>query len=187
MAKNPNIMDRVANLLGRARDLSTEIQTDMASLHAELRAKRAERDRIAALPVDDASIRERIAADLAWHAAQADQNFAPTAFAVPDGQPRLAPLMSVGGLVLLGFGDQMAERLFELAKDGAEPGITDAERAAKLARIDREIDTLGRTIEKLRRSASQTLGVDLPVSEGADPAIWLAPDSELNGGQDDAR
>lgn len=186
MAKRPNIMDRVSNLLGRSRDLAAEVQADMDSLQADLREKQAERARIADLPITDDAIKARIASALDLHAVEAASRFQPTLIAAPNGRADLRPLMPAGGgdhlgaLVLLGFGDQIADRLFAMAKLRGGDGIGEDDRAAKLARIDAEINTLGRTIERLRRAASASLGIDVPVAEGADPAHWLAPDVALD-------
>lgn len=184
MATKKNILDRIGAMVSRARDISGEISKDMETMRAELADKQAERNRMASLPVEDERIRARIDAALDAHAREARSVYAESAFAAPDrNEGDLRPLMRhdpIGGLVLLGFRNQMAEHLFSMATDGQPKGITDDDRQAALVRLDREIEVLARALERLRRQAAATAGIDVPISEGTRPEYYLVGDEDLN-------
>lgn len=178
--KNPLIFaaDTFRNLMVKARSGLDQIRGQIDDLVAE-------HTKISSLPQDRGALSKQIDRVIADQI----ERFGPKAynFSNPDGQSDYdiverfnnrfsdKAIGAFGTLCAL-FPDRMREILVAALPVN---GLTETERTARLAKIDADILALEISEEFACREIEKSTGSTMPRRDDANPAILLAPDSEL--------
>jgi hypothetical protein len=177
---------KVQSLLKTQARAAAELRHDINELEAEIVTAENKLAAARSAPVPADIISERVDRYLAACEADARASFSPASAALPDGRVdsiNLGAILNarniVGGLVILGFGDTLRQRLIaEIAGSLKTPAMPEAERITEIKRLEDEIAHLHRVAERIRRDAERA-GINIPVSDRADPAALLASDNDL--------
>ncbi|MCZ7857069.1 hypothetical protein O9X81_10610 [Agrobacterium salinitolerans] len=189
MAKSSNILAKLGAAFSAQAKASAELRADLDQLDAEIIAVANVLSAVRAAPVDRSEIERRVDSFLLSAETDARGHFAPAAISAADGSAALSgiahaiaadkPHTALGALLILGFRDQIRERLVAEGIEAATgKAMSEAEREAETARLSGELSKLERIREKISREAEKH-GLSVPRSAYADPAALLAPDQEL--------
>ncbi len=189
MAKTANILAKLGAAFTAQAKAAAEFRSDLDQLGAEIIAASNALAVVRAAPVDSAEIERRVDAFLMQAETDSRSHFAPAAIAESNGSVAGSgianavaadvPHVALGALLVLGFRDQIRERLIAEGTEAATgKALSEAERESEIARLSGEVAKLERIREKISREAERH-GLSVARSSYADPAALLAPDSEL--------
>lgn len=181
-----SVADRLASLFSETAKIQTQLTTAVGEVDADLNAAK---DRLAAIksaPVDREEVGRRINAYAVSAAEEARDASGVIDFARLNYEPARAHNLSgmdprhiFGFQVLIGDLETIVEKLTDAALASfSVPPISMAQRERETKVLNAEIADLERMRERIARQAAAH-GINIPRSEFADPAVLLAPDSEL--------
>ncbi|XUY27598.1 hypothetical protein RMR21_004355 [Agrobacterium sp. rho-8.1] len=188
MAKS-TILDRVSAAFSAQAKASAALRSDLDQLDAEIIATSNQLASLRDAPVDRAEIEQRVDAFLLEAETNARLNVSFGSISLASGSVAASGIAAVvsssrtdiafGGLIVLGFREQIRERIIAEAIEAA-PGkpISFAEREDQTERLKVELSKLERIRESISREAEKH-GLTVHRSEFADPAALLAPDGEV--------
>ncbi|MBX5144964.1 hypothetical protein [Rhizobium lentis] len=187
MSKRANsIADRLGSLFSETAKIQAQLTAATGEIEADLTAAKDRLASVSSAPVGREEVSRRIrayavdAAEEARHASGvidfARLNYAP---AYAHDLSRMDPRHIFGFHVLVGDLEAIVEKLTDAALASfSAPPISSAERERETNALNAEIADLERMRERIARQAAAH-GINIPRSEFADPAVLLAPDSEL--------
>ncbi len=187
MAKISSISDKVAALFSAQAKAAAELRRDVDQLDLEIVILQNRLAEVHSAPVPRDEVERRIDAFLLSEETEARLAFVPEVIATPNGSAGrcgigsvlASPRSAIGGLLLLGFRDQIRDCLIDEASTAspAKP-LDEVTREREVTRITSELSKLERLRERIMREAEKA-GIAMPRSEFADPAALLAADDQL--------
>lgn len=187
MAKISTISEKISALFSAQAKAAAELRRDVDAIDLEIIALQNRLAEACAAPVPRDEIERRVDAFLLAEETEARLVFNPDLIATPDGSAGrcgigavlASPRAAIGGLVLLGFRDQIRSRLVEEATSAspAKP-LDEVTREREITRITSDLSKLERLRERIIREAEKA-GIAMPRSEFADPAALLAREEDL--------
>jgi hypothetical protein len=181
-----SVADRLTSLFSETAKIQTQLTTAIGEVEADLVAAKDRLAAVKAAPVDREEVSRRIRA-VAVSAAEGARaasgliDFARLNYNPAQGSDitSLNPRHIFGIQVLTGDIEAIVGRLTDAAfASFSAPPISAAERERETNALDAEIANLERMRERIAREAA-VHGINIARSEFADPAVLLAPDSEL--------
>ncbi|QCL72138.1 MULTISPECIES: hypothetical protein [Agrobacterium] len=173
--------DKPANALAGVRSVFAAFSQGLENIRSQVEDLKAERDAIERMPVDEATAHRRAemwVSSAVTHAMERAPS--PSRFATDPGRWRLPGFDVLADALVAYQGDVLASAMKQEISEiyQSEKGLTDAERAKRLADLDQSLLNAELSEEALIREA-ETSGITVNRRADADPRAVLAHQDAL--------